>query len=215
MSQIHVSRPKDAGTLPKPWLAVEIALRCNFANGWKQGMVCNGRTSRVRFICAAVAVLALTGCNETVWVRPGATPADSEAAMEQCLSDAYLQAPSAPATRSIGSDVAPPSFTTCSGLGRSGVCVTSRGQYTQPLMVRYDANARPRSQIFRQCMLAAGWSEQSRMDGTTPQTIDDDWTRGFAVGMREGAAARCTPSPAGVVDARSWSLGCQSGQNAR
>jgi len=177
-------------------------------------MVCNGRTTRVCFICAA-AVLALTGCSETVWVRPGATPADSEVAMEQCLSDAYLQAPSAPATRSIGSDVASPSFTTCSGLGRSGVCVTSRGQYTQPLMVRYDANARSRSQIYRQCMIAAGWSEQTRMDGVAPQTADDDWTRGFDVGIRDGAAARCAPPPTDVVDARRWSLGCQSGQKAR
>jgi hypothetical protein len=178
-------------------------------------MVCHGRTGRVRFICLAAAVLALTGCSETVWVRPGATPSDSEAAMEQCLSDAYLQAPSAPAARSIGSDVASPSFTTCSGLGRSGVCVTSRGQYTRPLTIRYDANARTRSQIFRQCMLAAGWSEQTRMDGIAPQTIDDDWTRGFDVGIRDGAAAQCAPSPPGVADARSWSLGCQSGQTAR
>src|SRR5690348_1198909 len=167
-------------------------------------MVRHRRTGRVRCICVAAAVLALTGCSETVWVRPGATPADSEAAMEQCLSDAYLQAPSAPAARAIGSDVAPPSFTTCSGLGRSGVCVTSRGQYTQPLMVRYDANARTRSQIFRQCMLAAGWSEQSRTDGVAPQTIDDDWTRGFNAGISNEANARCAPPPTDVVDARRW-----------
>lgn len=177
-------------------------------------MVCDG-TGRVRFICVAVAVLALTGCSETVWVRPGATPSDSEAAMEQCLSDAYLQAPSAPAARSLGSDVASPSFTTCSGLGFSGVCVTSRGQYTRPLTIRYDANARTRSQIFRQCMLAAGWSEQTRTDGITPQTIDDDWTRGFDVGIRDGATALCTPPPTDVVDAQSWSLGCRSGQRTR
>ncbi len=178
-------------------------------------MVCHGRTRRARFICLAATVLALTECSETVWVRQGATPADTEAAMEMCLSEAYLQAPSAPATRPIGSDVAPPSFTTCSGLGFSGVCVTSRGQYTRPLMVRYDANARPRSQLFRQCMLAAGWSEQSRTDGIAPQSIDDDWTRGFDVGIRDGASAQCTPPPATVVDAQSWSLGCQSGQQAR
>jgi hypothetical protein len=89
-------------------------------------MVCHGRTGRVRFICLAAAVLALTGCSETVWVRPGATPSDSEAAMEQCLSDAYLQAPSAPAARSIGSDVASPSFTTCSGLGWAAAASASR-----------------------------------------------------------------------------------------
>ncbi len=178
-------------------------------------MVCHKRTSHVRFIVVAAAVLALTGCSETVWVKPGATAADSETAIEQCLSDAYLQAPSAPAARSIGSDVAPPSFTTCSGLGLSGVCVTSRGQYTRPLTIRYDANAGTRSQIFRQCMLAAGWSEQTRTDGIAPQTIDDDWTRGFDVGTREGPAARCTSPPTDVVNGQSWTLGCRSGQRAR
>ena len=62
----------------------------------------------------------------------------------------------------IGSGVAAPSFTTCSGLGVSGACVTSRGQYTRPMSIPYDANARARTQIYRQCMQAAGWSEQSR-----------------------------------------------------
>jgi hypothetical protein len=177
--------------------------------------VCHVLTGRVRCIGVAAAVLALSGCSETVWVRPGATPADAEAATEQCLSEAYLQAPSAPAARTLGSDVAPPSFTTCSGLGRGGVCVTSRGQYTQPLTIRYDANAAPRSQLFRRCMLAAGWSEQTQMNGIAPRVINDDWTSGFDVGTRDGVLARCTPPPSSVVNARSWSLGCQSGQKAR
>ena len=45
---------------------------------------------------ALVLLLLLGGCAQTVWVKSGATSAESEAAMEQCLSDAYLQAPSAP-----------------------------------------------------------------------------------------------------------------------
>jgi hypothetical protein len=160
-------------------------------------------------------VLALVGCSETVWVKPGATPAESEAAMEQCLSDAYLQAPSAPAARTLGSDVASPSFTTCSGLGASGVCVTSRGQYTRPLTIQYDANARNRSQIFRQCMLSGGWSEQNRTGGAATLAAEDDWSRGFDVGAKDAADARCLPPPAGLRDAPSWTLGCQSGQRAR
>ena len=178
-------------------------------------MVCSVRATRVRAMGVAAVGLALVGCSETVWVKPGATPAESEAAMEQCLSDAYLQAPSAPAARTLGSDVAPPSFTTCSGLGFSGACVTSRGQYTRPLTIRYDANARIRSQVFRQCMLAAGWSEQTRTGDTAALAAEDDWTRGFDVGIRDGAESRCTAPPAGVVDAHNWSLGCQSGQRAR
>lgn len=157
----------------------------------------------------------MAGCSGTVWVKPGATSSESASAMEQCLSEAYLQAPSAAAVRTLGSDVAPPSFTTCSGLGFSGVCVASRGQYTRPLTVRYDANARSRSQLFRQCMVCAGWSEQTRMGGAASVMSGDDWTSGFDVGASAGVDARCAVPPAGVRDVRNWSLGCESGQRAR
>jgi hypothetical protein len=181
-------------------------------------MVYHVRISRARSVgvgLAAVVSLVLAGCSETVWIKPGATPAESEAAMEQCLSAAYLQVPSAPAVRTLGSDVAAPSFTTCSGLGFSSACVTSRGQYTRPLTLRYDANASTRSQVFRQCMLSAGWSEQTRTGGVASLAVEDDWSRGFDVGAKDGANAQCTPPPPDVVDARAWSRGCQSGQRAR
>ena len=161
-------------------------------------------------------LLLLGGCAQTVWVKSGATSAESEAAMEQCLSDAYLQAPSAPSVCTLGSDVAAPSFTTCSGLGFSGACVTSRGQYTRPMNISYDANARTRSQIYRQCMQAAGWSEQSRSAlAAAPLVPEDDWTRGFDIGERDGANAQCATPPAGIADGRGWTLGCRSGQQAR
>jgi hypothetical protein len=160
-------------------------------------------------------LLILTGCSQTVWVKPGTTQADSEAAVERCLSAAYLQAPSAPSAATIGSDVASPSFTTCSGLGFSGTCVTSRGQYTRPLTVRYDANARLRAQVFRQCMSAAGWSEQSRSSGATAEAPASDWTNGFDVGQTQGAGAQCASPPSGIANGGDWSLGCQSGQKAR
>ena len=50
-------------------------------------------------IAASVLLLLLGGCAQTVWVKAGATSAESGAAMERCLSDAYLQAPSAPSVR--------------------------------------------------------------------------------------------------------------------
>ena len=166
------------------------------------------------FWLLAPALLILTGCSQTVWVKTGTTPADFEPPMERCLSDAYLQAPTAPAVANIGSGVVSPSFTTCSGLGGSGSCVTSRGQFTRPLSVPYDANARTRTQIFRQCMYAAGWSEQVRSSTATDVTPDTDWTRGFNAGMRDGANAQCV-APHGIANAGDWSLGCQSGQKAR
>ena len=147
----------------------------------------------------APVLLILTGCSQTVWVNAGATDADSQVAMDRCLSTAYLQAPSAPTVATIGSDVASPSFTTCSGLGSSGSCITSRGHYTRPLTIRYDANARIRTQIFRQCMNAAGWSEQARSnpatDGGTRRRLDKGlrcWVRG---GCKRAVrrAARASP----------------------
>lgn len=161
------------------------------------------------------ALLALTGCAQTVWVKAGSTEAKSELAMERCLSAAYLQAPQAPSTATIGSDVASPSFTTCSGLGSSGACVTSRGQFTRPLTVRYDANARMRSQVFRQCMNAAGWSEQQRNIGSTIAAPETDWTRGFDAGQALGGESQCVAPPSGIADRDEWLLGCRSGQQAR
>jgi hypothetical protein len=159
-------------------------------------------------------MLILTGCSQTVWVKTGATGADFEPIMERCLSDAYLQAPTASAVANIGSGMVAPSFTTCSGPGISGSCVTSRGQFTRPLSVPYDANARTRSQIFRQCMYAAGWSEQVRSSGAVDVTPDTDWTRGFDAGIRDGANAQCV-APPGIGNAGDWSLGCKSGQKAQ
>src|SRR5580693_6811437 len=157
------------------------------------------------FSLLAPALLILTGCSQTVWVKNGATPGDFEPPMERCLSDAYLQAPTAPAVASIGSGVVSPSFTTCSGLGGGGSCVTSRGQFTRPLSVPYDANSRARTGIFRQCMYAAGWSEQVQSRTSTVMTPDTDWTKGFDVGMRAGVNAQCV-APPGIANASDWSL---------
>jgi hypothetical protein len=163
----------------------------------------------------APVLLILAGCSQTVWVNAGATEADSQAAMDRCLSTAYLQAPSAPTIATIGSDVASPSFTTCSGRGSNGSCITSRGRYTRPLTIRTDANARIRTQLFRQCMNAAGWSEQARSNPATMEAPDDDWTRGFDVGFAGGSAEQCAAPPSGTGNGTAWSLGCRSGQSAR
>ncbi len=165
-------------------------------------------------LAAPALLIVLTGCSQTVWVKTGATAGDFEPTMEQCLSAAYLQAPTAPAVANIGSGVVSPSFTTCSGPGISGSCVTSRGQFTRPLSVPYDANARARTQIFRQCMYAEGWSEQVRSSTAADVTPDTDWTKGFDTGLRDGANSQCI-APPGTANAGDWSLGCRSGQKAQ
>jgi len=171
-------------------------------------------STRVSWLLAPV-LLILTGCSQTVWVDAGATEADSQVAMEQCLSAAYLQAPLAPTIATIGGGVASPSFTTCSGRGSTGSCITSRGRYTRPLILRTDANASARTQLFRQCMNAAGWSEQTRSSPTTVEAPDTDWTRGFDVGLTGAMAAQCAAPPGGIANGAEWSLGCRSGQSAR
>ena len=160
-------------------------------------------------------LLLLGGCAQTVWVKSGATSAKSEAAMEQCLSDAYLQA-----LGPVGSY----SWQRCRGavlynMLRSGLQRSLRHvawAIHGPMNISYDANARTRSQIYRQCMQAAGWSEQSRSAlAAAPLVPEDDWTRGFDIGERDGANAQCATPPAGIADGRGWTLGCRSGQQAR
>jgi hypothetical protein len=111
--------------------------------------------------------------------------------------------------------VASPSFTTCSGRGSTGSCITSRGRYTRPLILRTDANGSARTQLFRQCMSAAGWSEQTRSSPTTVEAPATDWTRGFDVGLTGATTAQCAAPPSGTANGTAWSLGCQSGQSAR
>ncbi len=177
------------------------------------------KTEASRFIglfwLVAPALLLLAGCTQTVWVKTGATVADFEPTMERCLSEAYLQAPTAPAVANIGSGVATPSFTTCSSRGLSAGCITSRGRFTPSLSVPYDANARARTQIYRQCMYAAGWSEQVRGSTAEYVTPDTDWTKGFDAGLRNGANAQCMTPPTGIASAADWTLGCRSGQKAQ
>jgi molybdenum cofactor biosynthesis enzyme MoaA len=106
-------------------------------------------------------------------------------------------------------------------------CVTMRGTnddeftsfarltFTRPLTVRYDANARMRSQVFRQCMTAAGWSEQPRNTGSTIAAPETDWTRGFDAAQAHGGDSQCVAPASGIADRDEWLLGCQSGQQAR
>ena len=62
---------------------------------------------------------------------------------------------------------------------------------------RTDSNASARNQLFRQCMSAAGWSEQTRSSPTTVEAPDTDWTRGFDVGL---TGAQCAAPPSGTVN---------------
>ena len=116
--------------------------------------------TRVGGLFASI-LLILTGCSQTVWVDTGATEADSQVAIQQCLSAAYLQAPSAPTIATIGSGVPSPSFTTCSAAIHWKLYHVARPLHA-PLVLRTDSNASARNQLFRQCMSAAGWSEKTR-----------------------------------------------------
>jgi hypothetical protein len=160
----------------------------------------------------ALAILALTGCARTVWVNSGATAADFQAMKGQCLASAYSQVPSAPAVATIGSGYVSPAVTTCSGFGYSASCVTSGGQYTPPASIQYDANAGARTEVFKGCMYAVGWSEEVQSNGATVVSAESDWTKGLNYGVKEGSNGQCATPPAGITNAADWSLGCRSGQ---
>ena len=75
--------------------------------------------------------------------------------------------------------------------------VSSPGRSASP----YDANSRARTEIFRQCMYAAGWSEQVQSSTSTDMTPDTDWTKGFDVGMRAGQMRSVSRHPASPTQA--------------
>ena len=133
------------------------------------------------------ALLALTGCAQTVWVNAGATDADSEVAMERCLSAAYLQAPSAPSDRHYRQRCRVAILHDLLRLGSSGACVTSRGQLHTPAhhpIRRQRQDPHPALQAMHEC---SGLVRASH--GATAATMDapeDDWTRGFDVGHALG-----------------------------
>jgi hypothetical protein len=102
--------------------------------------------------------LFLTGCSHLVWEKPGASTADFEAAKGHCIGQAYSQVPTAPASATIGGGYVAPSYTSCYGSGYGANCTTTGGQYVPPTVINYDANASARTEVFKGCMYADGWS---------------------------------------------------------
>jgi hypothetical protein len=147
-------------------------------------------------------------CAQPVWVKPGATAADFEVAKGRCLAAAYSQVPSAPTVVTVGGGYQSPMFTNCTAFGSVANCVTTGGQYTPPVSVPYDANAGARTQVYRGCMYADGWSLQQQ--GDVPAAADSDWTKGLKWGVQSGASANCDAPPSGIGNRADWTLGCRA-----
>ena len=121
-----------------------------------------GETVFFRYAKLAVIGAALGGCAQSVWVKPGATEADFEVEKGRCIATAYSQVPAAPAVATFGTGYVSPTYTSCSGFGYSVNCTTSGGQYSPPISVPYDANVGARTEVFRGCMYANGWSLEEK-----------------------------------------------------
>lgn len=155
--------------------------------------------------------LALTGCVQMVWVKLGATTTDFQVAKGRCLAASYSSVPSAPAVATFGSGYVSPVITNCSGIGYSVNCITTGGQYTPPVSIPYDANARVRAEVFKSCMYADGWILERRTPSantSSSDTNETDWSKGLEAGTR---GASCDDAPAGISIPSDWSLGCRSG----
>ena len=155
--------------------------------------------------------LALVGCAQPVWVKPGATSADFEVTKGRCLSAAYSQVPAAPTVATFGTGYQSPMVTNCSAFKNSASCVTTGGQYAPPISVPYDANMGVRTEVFRGCMYGGGWSLERR---DTAAVIDSDWTKGLKWGVKNGERAACDMPPKDIAKPDDWMLGCRSGQKA-
>jgi hypothetical protein len=169
-----------------------------------------GSFSRIVFVAAIVQAIA--GCaNQAVWVKPGAAGADFEVAKGHCLAAAYSQVPSAPAVATFGGGYQSPMVTNCTAFGASANCITTGGQYTPPVSVPYDANSSVRTQVYKGCMYADGWTLEQQGD-VTPVAADSDWSKGLKWGVQNGRGAACDAPPADIANATDWTLGCRSGQ---
>lgn len=106
-----------------------------------------------------LASLALSACAEN-WVKPGATPADMEAALSQCSAEAYVTLPplmqrvmASPAGRT-------PVRTRCTGSGNTTNCTTTGGDYRPAVYRNDDVNEDGRHEVQRACMFRNGWQPE-------------------------------------------------------
>lgn len=106
----------------------------------------------IRMVVPALALLALTGCNKTVWVRPGSTAADFENDKMQCQYQAEL------ATAGIGLGGGyQPSMSAAVGSGVGAGIVAAMQQ----------------ADLTRKCMVVKGWTPQRKEEAESqsqPQT---------------------------------------------
>ncbi len=102
---------------------------------------------------APLLCLLLTCC--TVWVKPGATEADLDAARTHCDAASYAVMPSAMVTTyGRGADYS--DRKKCEFYNSNG-CVRTGDRYTAVTSVTTDANRSGRDAIFRDCMYQGGW----------------------------------------------------------
>jgi hypothetical protein len=113
------------------------------------------RSDLFKLLALSLTAFSMAGCAEE-WVKPGASPAQFEAAEAQCLSDAYARFPPAE-TRELVSDAyytAPEKR--CDSNGNN--CYRKPPQYVPAHYQIRDTNNPPRTANVRNCLFRKGWT---------------------------------------------------------
>lgn len=123
----------------------------------------------MRFLIFAACVLALQGCAQYQWQKPGATQADFNRDAYQCHAQAAQLYPAVMVSQQLTSGYVAPATTNCSttatanrafgtvyGTGNT-TCTTTPGAQIQPVVYTTDANSDNRTRAANGCMIARGY----------------------------------------------------------
>lgn len=111
-----------------------------------------------RVVAALLVLAGLTGC--TTWVKPGATPAQRDAALSRCEANAYRQAPAAPITVMTDAGGWKEGDKVCRTVDGQRVCTRQPPRFQGPRYSTQDANEDARDAFVADCMFSQGWTRQ-------------------------------------------------------
>lgn len=110
----------------------------------------------VSSICALSSLFFLSGC--TNWVKPGAGPAELNAATTHCDAVSYATLPvNTVSDVQFGANYG--DRDKCEKYSSNG-CVKRDGRYYSIIHTSHDTNSYGRSAIFRDCMIQNGWHDE-------------------------------------------------------
>ncbi len=116
------------------------------------------------------AICLLVACSAT-WYKPGASQQDFNVDRQECLAQAYREAPTATVAVPITPGSNQPIYTNCAGGYNSMSCTTTGGGYTPPAHIYVDQNSSARDAIFKDCLTSMVGPLRSQRGITMTTTI--------------------------------------------